>query len=477
MLKFLRNNMKAILIILVVAFLGSIFYGLGYSTFKNRGPAGSTNKIASVNGEEIDPVLFNQFIGRIIQSQKTQPSALDLLFIQNMALSQVIDFTLIKQAAKKEVKVSRSEVDEALNQIIASGNYPSKDVFLKALKRNGMTEGKLRDYLKDEIFVQKYMYNIRNSAQIKPEDLREIRASHILLAFDDGNKLDKKAKEEKYKKAMEIYARLKSGEDFAKLAKAYSEDPGSAKNGGDLGFFSAGMMVLDFEKAALSLKPGEISLPVETKFGYHIIKVTNSRARIITGKKGAKEIEAAILAEKQENSLRRTLSEQKDRAKIVIFNPVLKANRLVSEGRVQEGLQLFNETIKQEPSNAYARLMLAYTYEMMGQLKEALGQYDMLVKQNPGEIQVYFSIANIYRTMSEKDKVNRNAYREQMLKYLKQSSLIAGDNLATHKVIAGMYKANGFPSEYAYEQNEISRIQKKEALTNKLLSVSGEAIK
>ena len=91
----------------------------------------------------------------------------------------------------------------------------------------------------------------------------QIKASHILVKTEA--------------EAKKILERLKKGEDFAELAKKYSIDTGSAKNGGDLGYFSPGQMVPEFEQAASKLKPGEISEPVKTKFGYHIIKVTDKK--------------------------------------------------------------------------------------------------------------------------------------------------------------------------------------------------------
>lgn len=75
------------------------------------------------------------------------------------------------------------------------------------------------------------------------------------------------------KKIEKIAARIKKGESFAKLAKKYSQDPGSARKGGDLGFFSRGMMVKPFEEAAFKLKIGQVSKPIRTQFGYHLIKL------------------------------------------------------------------------------------------------------------------------------------------------------------------------------------------------------------
>lgn len=90
----------------------------------------------------------------------------------------------------------------------------------------------------------------------------QIRARHILLKTEE--------------KAKEIYEMIAHDGDFAELAKTHSTGP-SAKNGGDLGFFGEGQMVPEFSKAAFALKVGEVSLPVKTKFGWHLIKVEDRR--------------------------------------------------------------------------------------------------------------------------------------------------------------------------------------------------------
>ena len=109
----------------------------------------------------------------------------------------------------------------------------------------------------------------------KRERIPQIRASHILVNFNNPQgKVDTAYALAKIDTVMQ---KLKAGEDFAKLAEEYSDDTGSKKKGGDLGFFSRRMMVKPFDEAAFNLKPGEISDIVKTNFGYHIIKLTEQK--------------------------------------------------------------------------------------------------------------------------------------------------------------------------------------------------------
>jgi peptidyl-prolyl cis-trans isomerase D len=116
--------------------------------------------------------------------------------------------------------------------------------------------------------VQRY-YNDNIQQYETPE---QVRASHILLETAGKNDADVK------KRAEEILKQVKSGADFAELAKKVSEDKGSKANGGDLDYFGRGRMVPEFEQAAFSMQPGQISDLVKSQFGYHIIKVVDKRA-------------------------------------------------------------------------------------------------------------------------------------------------------------------------------------------------------
>jgi hypothetical protein len=150
--------------------------------------------------------------------------------------------------------------------------------------------------------ANKAQQELHNTTQVTDDDMKayydghkdqysEIRARHILVMFPEqreqqpGADKDKKdagnkpaTKEEARKRAEDLLARVKAGEDFAKLAKEFSDDTGSAEQGGDLGFFRKDVsFVPEFKEAVFKLKPGEVSGIVETQYGYHIIKVDEQR--------------------------------------------------------------------------------------------------------------------------------------------------------------------------------------------------------
>lgn len=109
---------------------------------------------------------------------------------------------------------------------------------------------------------------------VQPTPPGNIRASHILISYSGAPRTSAtRSKAEAKALAEDLLARVKGGEDFSELAKAYSDCP-SAPKGGDLGFFGKGQMVKPFEDAAFGLEPGQVSGIVETQFGYHIIKRT-----------------------------------------------------------------------------------------------------------------------------------------------------------------------------------------------------------
>lgn len=144
------------------------------------------------------------------------------------------------------------------------GETPEFKAYMEYLRGRALREQYFEKILKSTISEDeaKKIYNAR-VAQLKPET--EFAARHILVASED--------------KAKELRAKIVAGEDFAKLAGENSTDPVSKKDGGFLGYFGMGQMVPEFEAAVVKLQKGEVSEPIKTAYGWHIIKLEDRRAK------------------------------------------------------------------------------------------------------------------------------------------------------------------------------------------------------
>lgn len=181
------------------------------------------------------------------------------------------------------------------------------------------------DELKKRLVVEAYLKKkVEEQAKVSDEDLKkfydqnkdkfktgdQVKASHILLKAE--------------KEAKDVLAQVKAGGNFEELAKKFSTD-GAASKGGDLGWFSKGSMIPEFEKVAFTMKEGQISDVVKTKFGYHIIKLTGKRAAGERTFDDVKEqIKTSMLPGKQQEVFQKLKEDLKKSGKYTIKEDVLK---------------------------------------------------------------------------------------------------------------------------------------------------------
>ena len=208
-----------------------------------EGPT-ATTVIATVNGTDIT-------LGHMIAMREGLPEQYkdlpdDVLF--NGVLDQIIQQTALTQIAEGEI--TARDTIELDNQ---------RRTYLAAAVLNRAADAAVTDEALQRLFDETYS---------KAAPTREFNAAHILVATED--------------EAKALKAELDGGGDFAELAKTKSSDPGSAQNGGDLGWFGPGMMVEPFEKAVMTMQPGQVSDPVQTQFGWHVIRL--SETSVATGR-------------------------------------------------------------------------------------------------------------------------------------------------------------------------------------------------
>jgi peptidyl-prolyl cis-trans isomerase D len=292
---------------------------------------------AKVNGETVSPTEFDQQyiqLARMYQQQGAPDlNALLQTRLRQMAMDQLIQRELVDQEAQRQgIVVSDDEVSSAIKAV---PGFQSEGRFDVELYRRAVTNaygspGKFEERLRKDLAYQKMVALLRGTAKVTDDEVkdawvaendridlelarfpralaraevkvtdaqvkdyvakesakleayykahesrfdrpRRMRARHILVAVAEN--APQEAQEAAKKKIDALAERVKKGEDFAKLAQESSDDPGSKAQGGELGFFGPGVMAKPFEQAAAKLQPGQVSEPVRTQFGWHLVKL------------------------------------------------------------------------------------------------------------------------------------------------------------------------------------------------------------
>lgn len=282
-----ENTRKYIILlsVLVVILAGALVFVLIRS-------GGTEEAVARVDGEAITK---NELYDLLVQSNGQ--AALDSLISQ-----KIIEL----ETAKQDIQVSDAEIEKELDEV--AEYYGGLDAFEQSLTSYNMTLQDVKEDLAVQVKLEKLMkekititdaeikeYFNANQEQFAVEE--QIKASHILVDSEE--------------KALEVKQKLAEGKDFAELAKEYSTDTTNKEQGGDLGLVSRGQMVAEFEDAAFALPIGEISEPVKTEYGYHIIKVTEKiAAREGTLEENQEEIRETLFNQKMESEYSTWMEEQ-----------------------------------------------------------------------------------------------------------------------------------------------------------------------
>lgn len=295
-----------------------------------------------VNGEKVTKKQFKikfeetkqqyiQYLGseaalnQKMDGNKTYKEYIKEQLIDGLA-TQRVQLQKAKSLGIKLTSAEEKKIDDTIKEYKTNTQY--KDSFKQYLQLVGATE---EDFKKEMIENQIYskLYDqitknqkvtdseVQNYYNSNKDKFIEVKASHILLKVNNASD-DAKQK----KKAEEILARIKKGEDFTVLAKTYSEDEGTKANGGDLGYFRKGQMVSNFENAAFSLSIGEVSNVIKTEYGYHIIKVADRKQ--LTFDEAKSEIKNTLETEKKDSYFQKQTDEWVKKATIKKYPNVVK---------------------------------------------------------------------------------------------------------------------------------------------------------
>ncbi|EOP55643.1 foldase prsA 3 [Bacillus cereus VDM053] len=180
-------------------------------------------------------------------------------------LRQTYGKSTLSQMMLNKALLDKYEVsDEEAKKQVDAAKEQMGDKFEVALEQVGLkNEDELKEKMKPEIALEKAIKATVTDKDVKDNHKPEMKVSHILVKDE--------------KTAKEVKEKINNGEDFTTLAKQYSEDTGSKEQGGEIAGFAPGQTVKEFEEATYKLDAGQVSEPIKTSYGYHIIKVTDKK--------------------------------------------------------------------------------------------------------------------------------------------------------------------------------------------------------
>jgi len=270
---------------IITAFMLLSSAGYGQETETIKDPVALVNGVKITNSEYQRELSF--YLQQASQQGRQIPEYM-MPKIRDEILDNLIDRELLYQESRKQqIDIQNDQIDQQLEDIKA--RFSSQAEFETVIAQMELSETDLKSQIERNMAIRelieshvsqkititdqetKAYYDSNPKLFKKPE---QVKASHILIKVDANATETQKAQARI--EIVTIQQKLKNGEDFATLAKEYSQGPSSVR-GGDLGYFGHGQMVKPFEDAAFALKPNEVSEIVETRFGYHLIKVVDKR--------------------------------------------------------------------------------------------------------------------------------------------------------------------------------------------------------
>lgn len=290
-----------------------------------------------------ETVSYQRFQGFYIEYRNSKGVAVGargdqlqlLTRLRQEAMDLLIEQVLVCQAAENaRIEIDPEEVDRHVEE--TRSVFDSDLAFNMKLEGEGFTEETFRAHIERTMAAKRYLDGIRlEASEFSDADLEQyyrdneyrltlpeqVRVRHILLTWKPlGTQDDRAAIHEQMEPILE---RARSGEDFAALAREFSDDYATKANGGDTGFFTRGHMVPAFEEVAFALEPGEISDPVETSFGVHILRLEErTESRLLPFDDIRDQLREHVTQERMDNAVLEEIARLRAAADIEVLIPM-----------------------------------------------------------------------------------------------------------------------------------------------------------
>jgi foldase protein PrsA len=318
------------LVLFGFASLALLAAACGGTTSANLG----SDDVAVVGDQQISKDQFQQLMARAKKSYDQQKRAFpkagttEYEQLKGQAITFLVQQAEVDEQAKKlGVDISDEKVDKEIARYKKQFYGGSDARYEKAVKQQGLTDEQARDAIRQQLVSQALFKKVTGGVQASDADIKQYYDSHKTQYVQPESREVRHILVTKKALADSLYQQLKNGGNFAKLAKQYSKDPGSAANGGKL-TVSKGQTVPAFDKTAFSLKTGQTSQPVHTQYGYHIIQALSGVKAATTTK--LSQVRASI---------RQQLEQQKKNDKITKWLEDTKKSYCNGKIKYQVGYQ------------------------------------------------------------------------------------------------------------------------------------------
>ncbi len=468
-----QKLLAPVILVLVVGLLIGIFYvgvpNFGNETYAYKGPS------VKIYGKTVKDADFNNYLMRVSQqaSQFAQIKAYSEAELRDAAINTAVQTAAfereMKQAGSK-IKVSNAELDKVIKKY-----FPTEEELKSFMEQQGFTnKNEFRKTLTKELQYQKFVQNKARELKITvPKNevlgyMEEITVSHVLVGLKDASgEKDIRNDAQALARANEVYQKLTNNGDMAKLAKEYSDDPGSKDKSGLIGpmpiDYFKNSMVKEFVDASLTLKPGEISKPVKTQFGYHVIKLESRK--MPTGKEYKekyREVEDQLLYQKAEYDpkYREWLDGMFKKAEenVEILDPGLRAYRLMKDEKWKEASEAYEKAIKKSyyKNKADTYVNASTVYLKLNQASKAIEMLGKAPAEVKADLEFQIALGNAYREDKKPEKA-----KELLLDYGAEHS----DNASVHERLKAVFSEWEMTDAVQKEEQVLAQIKKAEEET------------
>jgi parvulin-like peptidyl-prolyl isomerase len=242
----------------------------------------NSNDVAVAGSKQITKDQFTSLMARAKKSYDAQkrpfpkPGSTEYEQLKGQAITFLIQQAEFDQeAAQLGIKITDDKVNKRIDQLKKQFYGNSDERYKKTLAQQGLTEDQAKDAVRAQLISEELFKKVTEKVKVSDKQINDYYDTHRAQYQQPETRDVRHILVQKKALADQLYAKLKAGANFAKLAKKYSKDPGSASNGGKL-TVSKGQTVAAFDKTAFSLKKGELSHPLRTQYGYHIIQALSA---------------------------------------------------------------------------------------------------------------------------------------------------------------------------------------------------------